>query len=213
MSIEDEVFKKQRINFNKLEKYGFIKENEIYKFEKEFMDGSFVAKIEIDKNAKVTGKVIDIAFDEEYTNFRVEDVTGEFVNTVKAGYIKILEDIRKNCFETQYFIYNQSNRITALIKEKYGDEPEYTWEDKFKDYGTFRNPETKKWYALIMNVAVNKIEDAEGKKINGEKEVEVINVKIDDEKIKHLFEIKAKGIYRAYHMNKQKWISIILDIL
>ena len=42
-------------------------------------------------------------------------------------------------------------------------------------------------------------------KVNGE----VINLKLDETMIKEL--IKMDGFYRAYHMNKKSWISIILD--
>jgi predicted DNA-binding protein (MmcQ/YjbR family) len=39
--------------------------------------------------------------------------------------------------------------------------------------------------------------------------VEVINLKLDKEKIPEL--IKRHGFYPAYHMNKKYWISIVLD--
>ena len=39
--------------------------------------------------------------------------------------------------------------------------------------------------------------------------VDVINVRIDENKREEI--LKNKGIYPSYHMNKQKWISILLD--
>ena len=39
--------------------------------------------------------------------------------------------------------------------------------------------------------------------------VEIINVKLNPEKIKQL--IIKKGYYPAYHMNKKNWITITLD--
>ena len=44
---------------------------------------------------------------------------------------------------------------------------------------------------------------------NDSGEVEIINVKLNSEKIKDL--LKQKGFYKAYHMNKTEWISIILN--
>ena len=41
MSIEEEVFKKEKLNTNKLKEYGFIKENDTYKYSKKFMNDSF----------------------------------------------------------------------------------------------------------------------------------------------------------------------------
>ena len=53
-----------------------------------------------------------------------------------------------------------------------------------------------------MNISIGKISQ-------GDYEVEIINVKLNEEKIKKL--LKQKGFYQAYHMNKKNWISIILD--
>lgn len=129
MSIESEVFKKERLNKVKLEQYGFVKENDEYKYSKNFMHDNFRADIVIDKKGKVSGKVFDLEVNEEYTSFRIESVVGEFVNRVKKEYINILKDIAVKCFEKQYFVNDQSNRITKLIKEKYDVEPEFLWEN------------------------------------------------------------------------------------
>ena len=54
------------------------------------MNHSSRADIYIDIEGKVQGKVIKVELNEEYTNFRIEKAVGEFVNTVKEEYIKIL---------------------------------------------------------------------------------------------------------------------------
>ena len=162
-----------KLNKEKLISYGFIKENEGYQYSKKIMKDTFRADIYIDLNGNVQGKVYDLDIEEEYTNFRVEDSVGEFVNTVKEEYIKILKDIAGHCFEKEYFIYEQSNRIAKLIKETYQVEPEFLWE-KFPNYGVFRNVRSEKWFSAIMNIDKSKI-------IPKEKgEIEIINVKLDD---------------------------------
>lgn len=40
-------------------------------------------------------------------------------------------------------------------------------------------------------------------------EVEIVNVKLNPNRIKEL--IKKKGFYKAYHMNKKYWITIVLN--
>lgn len=201
MNIEEKIFKRTKLNKEKLIPYGFIKENEGYHYSKNFMKDTFRADIYIDLNGNIQGKVYDLDIKEEYTNFRVEDSIGEFVNTVKEEYIKILKDIADHCFEKQYFIYEQSNRITKLINETYHVEPEFLWE-KFPNYGVFRNTRSQKWFSAIMNIDKSKI-------ISKEKgEIEVLNVKLDDEVPTYL---KQKGIYPAYHFSKKNWVSIILD--
>lgn len=201
MNIEEKVFKKEKLNKEKLLGFGFTKEGTLYKYSKEFMNGSFRADVYVDEKGNVNGKVFDLEMEEEYTNFRIEDAIGEFVNTVKEEYIKVLSEIKDKCFEKEYFIYKQSNRIANMIYEKYKVTPEFLWE-KFPGDGVFRNKRSGKWFGLIMNVDKSKI-------IPKEKGViEVLNVKLDDEVEKYL---KQKGIYPGYHLSKKSWVSIILD--
>lgn len=201
MNIEEEVFLKAHVDFNKLEKYGFVKNDKAYFFSKNFLNDSFKAEIIIDESGKVNGKVYDLLIEDEYTSFRVEKNLGEFVNKVRDEYISILEGIKENCFVKDSFASKQANKITKYIKEKYQDNPEFLWE-KFPSIGVFRNKNNDKWYGIIMNVNKAKLTQGSG-------EVEVLNVKLEEDEIKDL--LKQKGYYEAYHMNKKNWISIILD--
>ena len=65
--LEDEVFKKRKLDKNKLIIYGFVKENNTYKYSKLIMDNSFRVDITIDSKGKVIGKVYDLDGDYEYT--------------------------------------------------------------------------------------------------------------------------------------------------
>lgn len=199
MDIENEVFKGTVVDYKKVEEYGFKKENNVYIFEKNFLNNNFKAIITIDKGV-VSGKVIDLQFLDEYTNIRTK-MSGKFIDKVRDTYKEILIDIKKNCFKTNYFIFNQTNRIDKYIKEKYGNEPEFLW-NKFPRYSVYRKNNNKKWYAIIMNIDLSKLD-------NGTGEVEIINVKLDRNKIPLL--LKKKGYYEAYHMSKTDWISIILN--
>lgn len=199
MSIEYDVFKRSNPDYKKLIKYGFNKEKDYYLYEVKFLD-SFNAIITINKNGDVSGKVIDLEIDEEYTNFRT-DMTGEFVSNVRDNYIEFLKDIKDNCFDTNYYIFDQSNRISKYIKDKYNIDSEFLWE-KSPGCGVFRNKKNNKWFGIIMNVDLSKLDNKSG-------EVEIINLKLDPEKIKIL--LKKNGFYKAYHMNKNDWISILLN--
>ena len=53
-----------------------------------------------------------------------------------------------------------------------------------------------------MNINRNKLD-------NLFEDIEIINVKIKEIELNNL--LKIKGIYKAYHMNKNNWISIILN--
>ncbi len=200
MTIEEKIFVKTKINFNKILEYGFKKNKNLYEYKKNIMNDTFRVDIKINDTGIVKGKIYDLITKDEYTNFRIENNTGLFKNQVLDEYKKILEDIKNKCFEEENFIYDQSNRIAKLIKEKYGDEPNFEW-DKFPFYGVFKN--NNKWYSIIMNIDKSKIEQ----NFNGE--IEIINIKLEPLKIEKL--LTKKGFYPAYHMNKKNWITIILD--
>ena len=204
MKIEDDIFKKYSVDIKKLLEYGFTHKKDKYYIEKTFLNNQFRAVIEADKDGKVFGTVYDIENDDEFLPLRVENSNGSFVGEVRTGYEAILLDIRDKCFVKKYFIYSQSNRITNLIAEKYGNAPEFLWE-QFDGSGIFRNPETNKWYAAILDVQRNKVQtNSKSSEI-----IEVIDLKLDPEYLKEL--VKQPNFYTGYHMNKKYWITVILD--
>jgi len=197
-----DIFKSYVADFDKLIAFGFEKLEKEYRYERVFMDGAFKAVIKIEENGKVSGKVFDLENDEEYLLLRIENSTGGFAQEVKSAYEDILVEIRDNCYRKNYFVLPQSNRIAGMIFKKYGDNPEFLWED-YDTFGVFRNPSGRKWYALIMDIPFDRL-------VKGKKgEVDVINLKIAADKIPEL--VKMDGIYPAYHMNKKYWISVTLD--
>ncbi len=200
MNIENDVFKRTNVDFKKLMAYGFKKEKANYIFKKKFFNNDFEAIINVNNKGIVSGKVMDSQMNEEYTNIRVER-SGEFVNKVRDLYIDILVDIKNNCFNSNYFIFDQTNRINKYIKEKNDTDPEFLWE-KFPGYGVYRNKNNNKWFGIIMNLDLSKLSNETG-------EVEIINVKLDENKTKIL--LNKKGFYKAYHMNKTDWISVVLN--
>lgn len=195
MNFEYDIFKKKKANIKKLLDYGFIKNKRKYIYKEKILD-SF--EVVISYKEEIKGKIIDLDFDEEYINYRLENGTGAFVTKVREKYLQILKDISEKCFEDKFFIFNQTNRINKKIYEKYKDKPIFKWENL--DACVYENNE--KWYGIIMNVDRSKI-------TNGKGEIEVLNIKLDPNKIINL--LKKKGYYKAYHMNKKSWISVILD--
>ena len=200
MNIEYETFKKSKIDYNKLIDYGFRKDNNNYSYETNILNNTMKCLINI-KDDKINGTIIDLTTDLEYTNFRLNDITGEFALSVKDAYQDLLNDIKEKCTTKELFTMPQSNRITNLIKEKYEVFPEFLWKE-YPDFGIFRNPNNHKWFALIMNIDKSKL----NKKTTGN--VDVINIKLDNEVTDYL---DVEGIYPAYHMNKKYWLTIILD--
>lgn len=202
MTIEEKIFNRAIIDNQKLLSYGFTKSEQQYTFEKKFLNDEFKAIIIITSDGKISGNVYDLESNDIYYPLRVENMVAGFVGQVREGYQQILEDIKKNCCQETFFSYPQANRITEQILKTYGDAPDFPWEETYA-YGVFRNPDNKKWYALIMSIDFSKID----KKKEGE--ITIINLKLDEAEIISL--LKAPGFYPAYHMNKNNWLTITLD--
>ena len=198
-----DIFKRSKVDFNKLSSYGFIKNGDSYIYEKIFFNNKFKAIITIDKNGSIKGKVIDIDIDEEYTPIKT-NMMGDYVSKVREAYKEILIDIRRSVSLDNLFIFDQTNKVNKYIKDKYNVDAEFLW-DKTPGCGVYRNKDTKKWFGIIMNIDYSKLDKSK----TGE--VEIINVKLDRDKIKDLINNNIKGFYKAYHMSKLDWISIILN--
>ena len=92
--------------------------------------------------------------------------------------------------------------IMSEIESQYGAKAEYLW-PKTPNCCIFRHNSNRKWFAVIMQVAGNKL----GFKSNQLQDI--INVKCDAYLISSL--CQNQGFLPAYHMNKTHWNSIILD--
>lgn len=97
---------------------------------------------------------------------------------------------------------SQRTRIIAHIQSTFGAEPEYLWADS-PDTAVFRHPTSRKWFAIMMDVALSRLG------LPGEGTVWVMNVKSSPLMIGSL--LSEKGFLPAYHMNKNHWVSILLD--
>lgn len=200
--IENEIFKKYKPSYEKLIKYGFVKEGDVYHYEKNFMNGDFKVVVKIDKD-QVHGRVIDAFSNEEYLLLRVKDISN-YALEVKNRYEDILKDILKHCFIITPFISNQANRLVSFVKDEFNEEVDFPFSDeKIKSSGVFRSKLNNKWYGLIMNIQGIKLD----KNIKGN--IDVLNVKIPEDKLNDY--LKKDGIYECYHMNKKKWVTVILN--
>ena len=97
---------------------------------------------------------------------------------------------------------SQRERIMRYMQDTYGTEAEYLWADS-PDSAVFRHPARRKWYAIIMGVLPERLG------LSGEQVLYVMNVKCSTIMIGSL--LSTKGFLPAYHMNKNHWISIVLD--
>lgn len=96
------------------------------------------------------------------------------------------------------------NRIELqkYIAEVYNTEPDFPWESN-PTFAVYRHRSNKKWFALVMDIPKSKL----GLRENGD--IDIVNLKCDPVLIGSLR--LEKGFFPAYHMSKDKWISVALD--
>ena len=200
MTIED-LLKRNELDEEKLLEYGFQRKDKDLLYQTKILNDTFHLTINITKNKQVKMRGMDLETNYEYTLERIENQTGSFVSSLKKEIESIVTDIVEKCAKPNKFLTDQANRLAAKIEEKYQSVPEFLWK-KYPGYAIFRNKENKKWYAAIMNILKEKLDE-------GSYEVEIIDVKLTPEKIQTL--LPKKGFYEAYHMNKKTWMTILLD--
>ncbi len=92
--------------------------------------------------------------------------------------------------------------ILKYVAERFGTDPEYPWA-KFPRGAVLRRSDNRKWYGLVIDVRRDRLG------LTGEELVDVLDFKCDP---RMLGSVRAQaGFLPAYHMNKDKWVSVLLD--
>ena len=95
----------------------------------------------------------------------------------------------------------KTEEIFEYVQKQYGTVPEYLW-SKSPDSVVLRH-KNGKWYAVFMKVEKSKLG------LEGNALVDIMDVKCDPEMTSMI--IQTYGFLPGYHMNKQHWITILLD--
>ncbi len=186
----------------RLKKYGFSEEDGVWAYHVRILEGDFELTVRILPSGEVRTELIECELGEVYTLHLVEEAGGEFVGRVRAAYEAALEDIAAHCFDGAYFKQPQTEKLFAYAREKYGDEPEYLWEDT-PDNAILRRKETGKWYAAILTARNKSLG------LPGEGALEIVDLHADPADIAKL--VDGERILPGWHMNKKHWISVPLD--
>ena len=92
--------------------------------------------------------------------------------------------------------------LQKYIAEAYSTVPDFPWEST-PDAAVYRHENNRKWFALVMTIPKARLG------IRSDGMIDIVNLKCDP-----LFAGSLRsepGIFPAYHMNKDKWISVSLD--
>lgn len=190
------IFENNKLNKISILDYGFQKKESKYILKKEISEDFYMIFVITDTSFDV--KVFDKLNNEEYIPFNIKSSTGSFVANMRDTSNKIVEDIVSKCFINE----NIRNKILNYVKEKYNTTPDFPWK-KYPTFCTLKENTNNKWYGLIMNIPFNLLLE------NKESSVDVINIKLESQKIKSL--IDNVNFFPAYHMNKKYWITILLN--
>ena len=92
--------------------------------------------------------------------------------------------------------------ILRYAREKLSTEPDCPFSGDTQTL-VLRHADSGKWFALLMRVRADRLT------LKRSGEVEIMNVKVDPLLTGSLR--TQRGILPAYHMNKERWISVVLD--
>lgn len=203
MTIEQEYFSKMRPNVKALLDYGFEHQQQSYYYCQTFFHHQFQMRLTVTPPNTVIGMVIDCATNEEYLPLSAVHC-GPFAAKVKTAYLQILRDISDHCFIAEPFYSPQANRLAIAINNQFSETPEFIFKQA-PDYAIFREPQSQKWYGLVMRIPRSRLT----KKAGDDTKIEIIDVRVNSEQQPQL--LKIPGIYHGYHLNKKSWLSILLD--
>ena len=195
----DKYFKNRKIDYDRLLKYGFIKKDNTYTFEKSILDGEFKVVIIIKEN-EITSKLIEVSFGDEYLLADVDSAQGEFIGKIRENYDKVINDIIDHCTSIDYYKSKEAKSVIDYVLKKYGHNLEQPF-IKYPEYSVWK--QNDKWYGLMMTINESKFDK------KGNKEISALNLKYQKESINEI--IDNKGIFPGYHMNKNNWITVKLD--
>ena len=193
--------KDKKIDFKKLEKFGFKLKDNSYFYHTSLLKNQFKMSVKISLDNSIFTEIIDTETNEPYILYLIEKRSGYSEKVYKA-YSEVLEKIQKECFEDERFKANYTKEIIEYVKNKYGDELEFLWEKSPKT-AVVRRKSSNKWYAVILTLSKRKIN------LDSDEAVEIINLHNSPEEIEKL--IDNKRYFPAYHMNKKHWCTICLD--
>ena len=198
--MEEIKYQNKKPTVEKLLSFGFAEEGGNYCYTKSIADSQLILKITLSHKRVLKAGIFDSSFGDEYVLHRVKDATGAFVGAVKDEYESTVLRVLDECFESDILKTEQAKRLRDYIFEKYGDTPEFPWND---ENSIVRRADNKKWYAAFLVIPAKKLG------IDSQRTVEVVNLKMPPEKITST--VDGKSIFPAYHMNKKHWITVLFD--
>ena len=199
MGYFDKYFAKVSFDTEKLVEYGFKRKQSGYEYLTMFADEQFVLRTIVQNDTPVVD-VFDAVSGEKFTPFYVETAEGAFLGDLRQEVETHILKIIDFCCQKNYFKSRQANAVIEYVKTKYGDFPEFLWDD---DNAVLRRKDTTKWYAALLNAKKSRFG------LNEDGTIELIDFRIDPQELDNIAD--NERYFRAYHMNKKRWCTVLFN--
>lgn len=197
----EELFLQKKMQPARLLAYGFVAEDDSFRYCTEIMEGSFLLTVCIHRLGTVDTALQEIDSGEEYILYRT-DAEGVFVGEVRKAITAVLAEIAKQCFVPSAYHQPQTLQLIDYVRATYGDALEFLWKSTPTN-AIWRRADSQKWYGVLLTVSGRKVG------LDSDAVTEVVNLHTQPEHMAEL--LHQNGIYPGWHMNKKSWISIPLD--
>ncbi len=201
MELADEIFKRKAYDEKALIAYGFSQNGGRFTYSAPIADGRFELIINI-HGSEIKTDVMELALNEPFVLYHIDNASGAFVGQIRAEAEKILLDVADKCFYADIFKSRQAKMIIDYVQSRYRDKIEFLWE-KFPDNAVFRRRDNQKWYGALLTVERVKLG------LEGDGRIEIVDLRESPENIDSI--VNGKTYLPGYHMNKKHWFSICLD--
>ena len=185
----------------KLLSFGFVEKDGRLLFQTKICGEEFRLTVIVAKDGAIDTDLYDLENECEYVLYKT-NAAGEYVGMIRSAVRREVEIVVSACYEDASFWHPQTLRLIKYVKETYGDELSFLWEDD-RNNAIFRNKMTEKWYGLISAIPLSKI----GYPSSDRGEVFVFRCKLEELPPKYA----SLPILPGYHMNKKSWATIVLD--
>lgn len=151
---------------------------------------------------ELTTQVFDLATGDPYILYRLPRLKSGFAYAIKIEIDAIIDRLFPE-LSIQAFPYSskQFQMLHAALAEMFNEPADFPFEEK--DIGVLRLANKGKWYGIVMPVQASKIG------LDSDATIGVINLRVAKGQAPSLADHRI--IFPAYHMNKQNWVTIVLD--
>lgn len=197
----EELFIRKRAIPTQLLAYGFHHTGESFQYTTDIINGRFRLAIQIAANGNIDTHLVDAKNNTPYILYKT-DAAGKYIGEIRKAVTNILADIAAKCYEPAVFKSAQAQMVIEFVRNTYGDEPEFLWQ-QFPDNAVWRRKDNLKWYGALLTVQGHKLG------LNTPDIVEIIDLRMNITQAELI--LANPHYYPGWHMNKKHWFTVVLD--